>query len=88
MSTNGNSSCHAQERDIHREYRRFKYYIILYIIEKLWKPVQDASIDLPAKLPKKLCASAPSAKPALNTKDGPKGPTGPNVDLIWLIEVI
>ncbi len=49
MSTNGNSSCHAQERDIHREYRRFKYYIILYIIEKLWKRLQDASIDLPAK---------------------------------------
>ncbi len=32
--------------------------------------LQDASRKLPAKLPEKLCSSAPRAKAALNTKDG------------------
>ncbi len=38
--------------------------------EELWQRLQDASRNLPAKLPEKLCASAPRAKPALNAKDG------------------
>ncbi len=38
--------------------------------EELWQRLQDASRDLPAKLPEKLCASAPRAKAALNAKDG------------------
>ncbi len=38
--------------------------------EELWQHLQDASRNLPAKLPGKLCASAPRAKAALNAKDG------------------
>ncbi len=38
--------------------------------EELWQRLQDASRNLPAKLPEKLCASAPRAKAALNTKNG------------------
>ncbi len=39
--------------------------------EELWQHLQDASRDLPAKLPeKKLCTSACRAKAALNAKDG------------------
>ncbi len=37
--------------------------------EELWRRLQDASRNLSAKLPEKLCASAPRAKAALNTKD-------------------
>ncbi len=38
--------------------------------EELWQRLQNALWDLPAKLPEKLCASAPRAKTALNAKDG------------------
>ncbi len=38
--------------------------------EELCQRLQDASRNLPAKLPEKLCSSAPRAKAALNTKDG------------------
>ncbi len=34
------------------------------------KRLQDASRNLPSKLPEKLCSSAPRAKIALNAKDG------------------
>ncbi len=37
--------------------------------EELCQRLQDASRNLPAKLPEKLCSSAPRAKAALNTKD-------------------
>ncbi len=37
--------------------------------EELCQCLQDASRNLPAKLPEKLCASAPRAKAALNAKD-------------------
>ncbi len=38
--------------------------------EELWQHLQDASRNLPAKLPEKLRTSAPRAKAALNAKDG------------------
>ncbi len=38
--------------------------------EELWQRLQDASRDLPAKLPEKLCTSAPRTKAALNAKGG------------------
>ncbi len=37
--------------------------------EELWQCLQDASRNLPAKLPEKLCSSAPRAKSASNTND-------------------
>ncbi len=37
--------------------------------EELWQHLQDASRNLPAKLPEKLYSSAPRAKAALSTKD-------------------
>ncbi len=37
--------------------------------EELWQRLQDASRDLLAKSPEKLCASAPRVKAALNAKD-------------------
>ncbi len=56
----------------------FKKYIFRWdfiVLHILWQRLQDASKDLPAKLPEKLCA--PRAKAALNTKVWK-----PNVDLI------
>ncbi len=38
--------------------------------EELWQRLQDASRNLPVKLPEKLCTSAPRAKAALNAKVG------------------
>ncbi len=38
--------------------------------EELWQRLQDASRELPAKLPEKLRASAPMVNAALNAKDG------------------
>ncbi len=38
--------------------------------EALWQHLQNASRNLPAKLPEKLSTSAPRAKAALNAKDG------------------
>ncbi len=37
--------------------------------EELYQRLQDASRNQPAKLPEKLCASAPRAKAALNAQD-------------------
>ncbi len=45
--------------------------------EELWQRLQDASRKLPAKLPEKLCSSAPRAKAALNARM-----LTPNVELI------
>ncbi len=38
--------------------------------EELWQRLQDVSRELAAKLPEKLCSSAPRAKAALNAKEG------------------
>ncbi len=38
--------------------------------EEPWQRLQNASRNLPAKLPEKLCANAPRAKSDLNAKDG------------------
>ncbi len=51
--------------------------ISLHFQTFIFPRLQDASRDLPAKLPEKLCASAPRAKAALNAKD-----SHTNVDLI------
>ncbi len=54
----------------------------------MWQRLQDASRNLPAKLPEKLCASAPRAKAALNTKDAHTKGLFNLVKRSWLIKEI